>query len=182
MRRHRRGFTLIEIMIVLAVLAVLAAVVIPNVAGFLGRGKERGFESDRRLLQAAADAWRTDVVQRAGNPFPTLTGNKGSITSCAENGVETDGVDAGVIQANCHIIKLTLLYPTYIKGADAVKSFAYSPSTVTGATNVPVGTYIWYIDNNALVQARRWADSSGVGKIDASEISGNDGFVTDVYP
>ncbi|MBI2934373.1 MAG: prepilin-type N-terminal cleavage/methylation domain-containing protein, partial [Chloroflexi bacterium] len=71
--RSSKGFTLVELMIVLAVLAVLAAVVIPNVSGYLGRGKERAWDADRDILQSAVDAWRTDIRNRAGNPWPVLT-------------------------------------------------------------------------------------------------------------
>jgi prepilin-type N-terminal cleavage/methylation domain-containing protein len=182
--RGHRGFTLIEIIIVLAVLGVLAAVVVPNVAGFVTRGKDRSFEADRRLLQGAVDAWRTSGAN-AGNPWPTLTGNKGAITSCAEDGAETNGVDVGVIDSDCHIIKITSLAPNYIKGTDAVKSFAYSASTTTGATNSPTGSYVWYIDANGLVQARRWTAASSsdttVGAV-GGETSSTDGMVADVYP
>jgi prepilin-type N-terminal cleavage/methylation domain-containing protein len=181
----RRGFTLIEIIIVMAVLGVLAAVVVPNVGGFVTRGKDRSFEADRRMLQSAVDAWRTDVGNRAGNPWPTLTGSKGAATSCAESGVETNGVDVGTIQADCHIIKISELYPSYLKGADAVKSFAYSTGTATGATNSPAGSYVWYVDANGLVQAKRWTPASTsdttVGAV-GGEVASGDGMVTDVYP
>ena len=184
MRKFQKGFTLIEILIVLAVLAVLAAVVVPNVAGFLGRGKERGFDSDRRILQAAVDAWRTDVGARAGNKWPTITDSNGAVTSvnCTEDGVETNGVDVGVIDTNCHLLEISSLAPTYIKGTDVVRSFAYSTGTDTDATNSPAGSYIWYVDASGLVQGKRWTDSDSDNVIDASEIAASDGMVADVYP
>jgi prepilin-type N-terminal cleavage/methylation domain-containing protein len=180
-KRGGKGFTLIEIIIVLAVLGVLAAVVVPNVAGFVTRGKDRSFEADRRLLQSAVDAWRTDVSNRAGNPWPTLTGNKGSIATCADDAA--DGIDVGTINANCHIVKISNLTPNYLKGADALKSFAYSTGTAAGATNSPVGSYVWYIDTNGLVQARRWTPaSSSDTTVAIAEVAGTDGMVADVYP
>ncbi|MBI2919035.1 MAG: prepilin-type N-terminal cleavage/methylation domain-containing protein [Chloroflexi bacterium] len=185
-RRGDKGFTLVEIMIVLAVLAVLAAVVIPNVAGFLGRGKERAFSRDRDILQAAVDAWRTDVGSRSGNPWPTIgSSGAGAIAACTD--VATDGIDVNDVAAGCSIIKVSNLATTYLKATDAVKSFAYTgtaptPTTI-GATNSPKGSYIWYIDASGLVQARRWTDTNTDNIVNAgAELAGSDGFATDVYP
>ena len=57
--RGQKGFTLIEILIVLALMAVLAAIVIPNVQGFLGRGKDDSYKVDKKTLQAAVDGYYT---------------------------------------------------------------------------------------------------------------------------
>ncbi len=182
-KRHSKGFTLVEIMIVLAVLAVLAAVVIPNVSGFLGRGKERAFSRDRDIIQAAVDAWRTDVGSRGGNPWPTIGSSAatGAIAGCTD--VAADGIDVNDVAAGCSIIKVSNLATTYLKATDSVKSFAYTTGTATGATNSPVGSYVWYIDANGLVQARRWTDTAtGAGIVNVAELAASDGFVADVYP
>ncbi len=176
-----KGFTLIEIMIVLAVLAVMAAIVVPNVAGFLGRGKERAFEGDRRILQGAVDAWRTDIGARTGNPWPTVGGVKGTPAD-ASDPVDGDYVDAGDTNS---FIKLSLLTTgNVLKGNDTVKSYKYAATATLGDTGVAssgnVGSYLWYIDTNGLVQAYRWDDADADGKVDAGETTAN--FVTDVYP
>jgi len=176
MGKGTKGFTLIEILVVLAVLGVLAAVVVPNVTGFLGRGKDRGWEADRRLLQGAVDAWRTDTTSRGGNPWPTVGGVAGALADSGSNGVDI-GTDSTVIKVSL------LTTGNYIKGNDAVRSFAYSTGTGTGATNAIVGSYVWYIDANGLVQARQWTDTStGAGVVNLAEVAASDGFVTDVYP
>ncbi len=185
--RRDRGFTLIEIMIVLAVLAVMAAIVVPNVAGFLGRGKERAFEADRRLLQSAVDAWRTDISQRGGNPWPTVGGVKGALADNAALGVDTKETGAGAST----VIKISLLTTgNVLKGNDSVKSCAYTNDGATppantgknGCSNTVVGSYVWYIDASGLVQGRRWTDTAtNPGIINLAEVPA-DGFATDVYP
>lgn len=58
--RSRHGFTLIEVMVVVAVLAILAALVAPNVFGHLGTAKDSAARSQMEMLTAALDAYRLD--------------------------------------------------------------------------------------------------------------------------
>jgi prepilin-type N-terminal cleavage/methylation domain-containing protein len=60
-RRGERGFTLVELLIVLAILAVLAAVVIPNVTGMFGRGAEQAYDTDLETIQMACATFFFDV-------------------------------------------------------------------------------------------------------------------------
>lgn len=54
------GFTLIEILVVVAVLSVLAALVAPNVFQHLGTAKDAAARSQMEMLGAALDAYRLD--------------------------------------------------------------------------------------------------------------------------
>ena len=58
--RSRGGFTLIEILVVVAVIAVLAALVAPNVFGHLGTAKDAAARTQMEMLGAALDAYRLD--------------------------------------------------------------------------------------------------------------------------
>ncbi len=57
---NRRGFTLIEILVVIAVLAMLAALVAPNVFQHVGTAKDATARSQIELLGAGLDAYRLD--------------------------------------------------------------------------------------------------------------------------
>jgi prepilin-type N-terminal cleavage/methylation domain-containing protein len=57
--KSRRGFTLIELVVVIAIMGVLAAVAVPLVNSNLARSKERAFNTDVALIQSAIDAYFT---------------------------------------------------------------------------------------------------------------------------
>lgn len=63
-----RGFTLIELLMVISILAVLGAVVAPNVGGLLGFGKQQAFNADAATIQTAVDAY---YLTRNPNRYPT---------------------------------------------------------------------------------------------------------------
>src|SRR5687767_13206146 len=60
MRSRRGGFTLIEILVVIAVISILAALVAPNVFRHVGSAKDAAAKSQIEMLGAALDAYRLD--------------------------------------------------------------------------------------------------------------------------
>ncbi len=57
---RRNGFTLIEMMVVLLLLALLASIVAPRVTGSIDRAKESTLKEDLFVLRKAIDAYYAD--------------------------------------------------------------------------------------------------------------------------
>jgi len=60
LRKAQRGFTLIELVVVIAILGVLAAISVPLISNYLGGAKERSYNADKDRIQAAVDAYHSD--------------------------------------------------------------------------------------------------------------------------
>ena len=60
-RRARGGFTLVEMLLVLVILAVLAAIVIPKMAGRSQQAKVTAAKTDISNLEAVLDAFEVDT-------------------------------------------------------------------------------------------------------------------------
>jgi type IV pilus assembly protein PilA len=58
--RNEKGFTLIELMIVIAIIGILAAIAIPQFSAYRTRGYNSSAEADLRNLATAEEAYFTD--------------------------------------------------------------------------------------------------------------------------
>ncbi len=64
---------MIEMIIVIALIGILLALAAFNLTGFFGQGKQTALDTDRHLVQAAVDAYYSDVPRRTPR-YPTANG------------------------------------------------------------------------------------------------------------
>jgi len=55
LRSNNRGFTLVELIIVVAILGVLAAIIVPNVTGLASYGETEAAVQELSIVQSAVD-------------------------------------------------------------------------------------------------------------------------------
>ncbi len=87
-RYGQKGFTLVELLIVIAILGVLAAVVIPNVSKFTKSSAIAAGKAERQTLQTSVDAMMADAGIAALTA--AVTGWQGAAGAVTYNGTTYD--------------------------------------------------------------------------------------------
>jgi prepilin-type N-terminal cleavage/methylation domain-containing protein len=64
----RRGFTLVEIMIVVAIIALLAAIAVPGFLRARKRSQASRILNDLRMIDAAVDQYAIETAKKTGDP------------------------------------------------------------------------------------------------------------------
>jgi type IV pilus assembly protein PilA len=78
--RNEKGFTLIELMIVIAIIGILAAIAIPQFSAYRKRAYNSAAQSDLKNVITAQEAYFADYSTYTGT-IGNLTGSYGVVTS-----------------------------------------------------------------------------------------------------
>ena len=89
-KKGQKGFTLIELMIVVAIIGILAAIAIPQFASYRARGFKATMNADAKNVHTAIQAYLVDNPTKVASDVDALptgaawtTGNGGTITDGA---------------------------------------------------------------------------------------------------
>lgn len=146
--KSEHGVTILEMLIVVAVIGILSAMAIPSLTGFLSASKEDALLSDKGSLQSAFDGYRSakpdnlPIVIETGD---TTTTSAASLSACL--GTMAASLRTTSPKNNCFINLAELAAPGFLSSAASVESA--SSDNVVGGT----GLYSWAVLANGEVAA-----------------------------
>ena len=132
MNRNEKGFTLIELMIVIAIIGILAAIAIPQFNAYRARSFNAGALSDLRNVETAVEAYYVDFQHYPNGITPTAGG---TVLSTSYGYSPTNGVTGGAIAGNASAYTIDAVYNTL---ATATSRNSYSLQS--GGTGIQTKT------------------------------------------
>lgn len=89
--KNKKGFTLVELIVVLVILAILIALLVPALTGYIDKAKKRGVETEARNALIAAQTEIDEVYRDMSEGAFTTTDDYAAIKANAKKLSEVPG-------------------------------------------------------------------------------------------
>lgn len=80
LKKNKKGFTLVEIIVVLLIIGILLAITIPSIMGYVGKAKNAQLEAEARSGYVAAQTITARVVAQGKDNSGHSVGTDGTVT------------------------------------------------------------------------------------------------------
>lgn len=138
MKKNNKGFTLVELIVVLVILAILAAILVPTLLGYIDRARSEKDYSTAQTVRVAAQA---AIDQAYGDGYKTVA--SGTNSTCT-NIKEMDGVMANGTPTYGEKVKTLAGVDTEVSSF----TFNYTDGIITGG-NVVINGHTYVLSGNA---------------------------------
>ncbi len=133
---NEKGFTLVELLVVILIIGILAAIAIPSFLSQTAKGKDASAKSAARNAQTAAETYNVDN----NGSYSAMTPAKLLVIEPTLNEVGASGSGLAVPTANASDYSITVTDPTTSGGTGSTFTVTRATTGVVTRTCTPVAT------------------------------------------